>query len=504
MEWSFSGKSKIEGLLDILRMKNHDLYLLRTQNAPLQELQNRTQLITTKSKGLGTFALAIRDAANRLYDGFSTTAVCPCHYVNLRLQHLEDINPPPLKSSGKSQTANFHFIITTNAKTRDTEFTCTYLAVHSELHSVNAPHQSQFEINGVGGKMEIISNTIPQHSYKKQNNPASAAGKINLWPISRASMSRSIAVRTEQHIPAINPGTLPELTPDITTIQNLCAHLRGFQLRANFQTKECLGIIQSTADTTKGRHLIYQDPPTHSMTSRVTLPSIFERADKQSLFPLNVRFKIAFVLSLSLIYFGSYPNSWFRDRWRTRDIYFFLSNQNDSPAPDSTMIPYIATSFQRPVKSKAPEITPTFSTKPTSSRPRAGLARNERFFSLALALIEIAFGDSIFNIKEPSELLGGNGNEYVEYIKAKSIVDSSLLASVMGPAYARVVKLCFYCDFGIGEEDLSKREVQDIYYEKVVCELEGCLESLESSEVDRSNNYFHLSHSLRPLYVDSQ
>lgn len=72
-------------------------------------------------------------------------------------------------------------------------------------------------------------------------------------------------------------------------------------------------------------------------------------------------------------------------------------------------------------------------------------------------------------------LSGANQNEFTEYIKAKSIVDSRLLVREMGKDYAEVVKRCFYCDFGINEEDLSKREVQEIFYEKVVRDLEHCL-----------------------------
>lgn len=96
------------------------------------------------------------------------------------------------------------------------------------------------------------------------------------------------------------------------------------------------------------------------------------------------------------------------------------------------------------------------------------MPKTKIFFPLALALIEIAFRDLTLNLEEPSRLSESNQDEYVEYIKLKSIVDSHLLAKGMRSGYARVVKRCFYCDFGIGEEDLSKKEVQEIFYEKAV------------------------------------
>lgn len=49
-----------------------------------------------------------------------------------------------------------------------------------------------------------------------------------------------------------------------------------------------------------------------------------------------------------------------------------------------------------------------------------------------------------------------------EYIKAKRIVDSGVLAQKMDIKFAQLVKRCLYCHFDvdIDHDDLTKREMQ--------------------------------------------
>jgi hypothetical protein len=67
------------------------------------------------------------------------------------------------------------------------------------------------------------------------------------------------------------------------------------------------------------------------------------------------------------------------------------------------------------------------------------MARNEQLFSLALVLIEIAFGDKLFNIYEPARIAEKKGDPFAEYMKAKMILDSGQLEREMGVTYAQVI-----------------------------------------------------------------
>jgi len=55
----------------------------------------------------------------------------------------------------------------------------------------------------------------------------------------------------------------------------------------------------------------------------------------------------------------------------------------------------------------------------------------------------------------------------------------------MGVPYARMVRKCLACDFGLGTRDLADEGLRDAFYRDVVCELErleGAFERLQLGE----------------------
>ena len=46
-----------------------------------------------------------------------------------------------------------------------------------------------------------------------------------------------------------------------------------------------------------------------------------------------------------------------------------------------------------------------------------------------------------------------------------------MFASYLGPKYAEIVRKCIQCDFGFGD-DMSKRSLQEGFYQGVIAELE--------------------------------
>jgi len=61
----------------------------------------------------------------------------------------------------------------------------------------------------------------------------------------------------------------------------------------------------------------------------------------------------------------------------------------------------------------------------------------------------------------------------------REILKSRMLAHEIGRRYASVVDRCMDCDFGLGEGDLTSKEVQGAFYRKVVKELETCVERFD-------------------------
>lgn len=57
------------------------------------------------------------------------------------------------------------------------------------------------------------------------------------------------------------------------------------------------------------------------------------------------------------------------------------------------------------------------------------------------------------------------------------------LSGFMGTRYANVVRRCFVCNFGVNEYEFSKRNLQEVFYEQVVCELKKYLQEFQGPVV---------------------
>ncbi|KAF8242804.1 hypothetical protein K440DRAFT_94550 [Wilcoxina mikolae CBS 423.85] len=151
---------------------------------------------------------------------------------------------------------------------------------------------------------------------------------------------------------------------------------------------ECLGMIRSVeafVSATTYRHLVYSGSNTTPTSFQTSLEDILP---KRQLFPHEERLRLAMALSYALLNFGSYETSWFHDRWRSKDVKFFLTQT--AAETDGALSPYITPSF--PSQKAITE---------GSSALAAGLARNEKLFSLALVLTEIGLGGKLLDIDDP-------------------------------------------------------------------------------------------------------
>lgn len=108
-----------------------------------------------------------------------------------------------------------------------------------------------------------------------------------------------------------------------------------------------------------------------------------------------------------------------------------------------------------------------------SSSSGTCLAKNEQLYSLAIALIEIAYGDTLQNLLQENGVVGGEWNHAKEYSGARELAER--VGEVMSRRYAMVVRRCFWCDFAIEEEQMTSARLQRAYYEKVECELRACM-----------------------------
>lgn len=93
--------------------------------------------------------------------------------------------------------------------------------------------------------------------------------------------------------------------------------------------------------------------------------------------------------------------------------------------------------------------------------------RNLTLYSLGVALLQI---------KQWRLLDSGD----IAQIRRKA--DKARSSSKLGSRYQMIMEQCLNCDFGLGENDLSKPKLQDAIYTNVVCELKGLLNMLQGGQ----------------------
>lgn len=514
-----SGKKEIEVLINTLRVQNQDLGNLQRQQNSLQKIgaSPRPQAFRSKpldSKAILAQLLAISEVAKRVYDGLAVTARCSCHRVNLQLRGQPESPNIPMRNTGldltyntsnltKSPSAvNFYLILTKDIGSQDINLSsddhceCTCITISSEIQQ-SLPGNPNQKSHGIPDPKRIIKfgdietssaraiitmTDDSQPSKKRAMSIDLGTGKKRLklefsetnhkaHPATICTATVDIQTNNMTHDIDENSATLSITSRDIIEIDSLC--LRLAMLRPDVRERELLGKIpiNERDNLTRHSYLMYREPLVSDFASRTSLEAILTRPDKECLLPPVERLKIAHRLSLSLLYFGPSSPSWFQERWRSRDIFFFLKLQ--LPDNEYTLDPYVVPCFS------AAANPPSIDGK-TPTTPLKGIALNEQLFSLAIVLIEIAFGEKLLNIYEPKEIPKKDGDDFTEILKARCILGSNSLLKKMGPVYSNVVKRCLDCRFdGTLEYDLSNIELRKIYYEQVVCELERCLKAVQ-------------------------
>jgi len=252
-----------------------------------------------------------------------------------------------------------------------------------------------------------------------------------------------IAVRYESHL----------AQPQITS---LCASVKAAATSQGVSL--CIGLLPHQTH----KHSLYKEPLKPTVT-RISLPDVFELAQARqpntSILPMVRRYRLAFVLASSLLHFGSSSTSWFSRNWRSEDLFFLQKQSTSSSNGDFIDFPHIAVNF------------PTCDTVDNSRARGTFLAQDRQLFALAIALIEIAHGTRLRTLKMPEPQ---SWDHIQEYFTMKEACQN--LSSFMGTRYANVVRRCFVCNFRVNKYELSKKDLQEVFYEQVVCELKKCLQ----------------------------
>lgn len=467
--WSIQ-KSKLQTLQETLRSQVNDLIHLREQRTALKDFRTPTPISkTTISHGTisrsslivgaisnGGPLLAIREAraaSDRLYQAVTAVTDCQCHRIDLQLS----TSVPPENSTADDKL--YRLLI--SPLSNSTPYTC--VVVRPERS--NPPEgsnpaataiQSVVQCLPKGGMKKAVS--ISQSCANKRKGGVRFDLSTILDPGHKKSRPEPDDLKLENAADK-SQGSSQQIMTGI--VLSLCPYV---ELRVSSVSVSAMTYFGLLPDVDSYRHVLYRAKKPRS-ASRISLSEVIKLVNSTSTkksfaWPIQRRYSLAYMLALSML---CCSGSWFKENWRSEDIILVTEQQEIG---DDTI--------------KSPHITAA----PRHSRPEPGmsLARSERLFSLAVALIEIGYGESLRNLYFETEVgtYGGLKMQWdclKEYVGAKKL--STLVSAEMGGRYARVVRKCLECNFGIDEKDLDCLAMQEAFYESVVCELEACVKAFD-------------------------
>jgi hypothetical protein len=438
-------ESALDALLATLRAQILDLLSLRKQRETAQKRRYRTAQTFKNSSATVevrndylSAVMEVQKASQRVYQAISNIADCRCHrfFFQLGVDVGKDKDKPTVgrekdKSPPSWAAINSFKLVRKDNTSKDPKSPDTYVCI------------------------AVRKDPDPDSTERLPTPPP---------PYSSAPPPPATTAPVKKKLQFVCSVTDSSESPT-TSITSLCDLLRAPH------SSSYLGALPTPAPY---RHLYTEPLP--EPTTHVSLPSIFSRlplSRTRSILPPLRRYKLAWILSASLLRFGftPYSTSWFRSHWCSSDLFFLGSNLEQ---------PHISVRF--PPSSPS---SPSTETTHASSSAGTCLAKNEQLYCLAIALIEIAYGDTLQNLAQEGSGGGGGGggageggagawNHAIEYASAKELADT--VSQVMSRRYAMVVRRCFYCNFAIDEEeDLTPQRLQRAYFEKVECELRHCL-----------------------------
>ncbi|MCJ1248659.1 hypothetical protein MMC30_005877 [Trapelia coarctata] len=246
---------------------------------------------------------------------------------------------------------------------------------------------------------------------------------------------------------------------DLCSVQNLCLYFRQ-QLQMStlsLNSPTCVGFLQKTKTF---KHYVYPTPCSSPGNHRNSLHDALVLArNSQDCIPVEDKLRLAKVLAMAVLQFHATP--WLRDNWRSTDVHFFAVEEGPL-TQGSLRAPHLESNLAQ-------------NKKAISSSPQRSLcfAPNSTLFSLGVILLELGFDAPLSSLRQESDLKDGQETPYTEFLTASRL--KKIVGTRLGARYERLVTKCLHCDFGLGSSELDSPEVQNAFFQDVVCELNVCL-----------------------------
>jgi len=431
-------------LMDELMQKTQAFVTLVEMTEPPQERRYSDKPSFSTQKSVAQIA-KIKDAADNLYQalGYACTKHTE-HQAHLSLQ-------PTCSNSYQVQ------------------FTLAFR--HRSLQptadgSSNRPHLTWLTVeSSVSGTIQSTDDTEVLNQLRNSMKPLRDSSPPKLPPSKPAKLKKSVKFSDESQTPACPVMRQQAFSWPISNLcqnSNFCNQLQKITAQVKPGTNYCIGYLEHTRSS---KHLIYVDSKIQSVTSGpstnplTSLDGLLKSTVKARLTsePLSQHERVHLARQLALAVLQFHATPWLQNSWTSKDVLLTPKNCNNDDSHVDSYHPYLdvcISGAHGPLQKST-----TF--------PSRTLIRNSLLFNLGVMLLELAFQKPLRQMQEECDV-DRHEDHNTDYYTANRV---RMFASDLGPKYAEIVRKCIQCDFGFGD-DMSKRSLQEGFYQGVIAELE--------------------------------
>jgi hypothetical protein len=433
----------LEAKIDKLRRYNEDLRVLSAQLNRLAKEQTPRQHLRVSTRTTAQCRI-VRSAAQKLYDTLSHKWSCVNHVEHSASICLDEEDGSQNQMTFTKVCFNMALTFSKPQECKSTE-SPIWLTIESTFEqpeeSIDAASQPRTTVG-------TLTNAL--HNLDKKGKSVHFA--------SQAASSVFISTLTSNSSLVLNTPLF-----DLCSVENMC-----FYIQERLQTTRTSFPIGYLQKTEPFRCYVYPPQALQPCVGRsMSLSDVLLATNTTRGMWIPDKLRLARLLSMAVLRFHSTP--WLGEVWRSQDVFFFGSEELSQ---NSLGPPYLSARF------------PEASEKPTG-QPISGHQANQNFrslapnnvlFSLGVILLELGFERPIRDLQEPEDQKDGQANEYTEYFTARRLALSRAVSRKLGPRYSRLVNRCLFCDFGLGGEyELDSTELQNEFFQEVVCKLAMCI-----------------------------
>ena len=409
--------------LSVIVKANRDLREITHQNIYLESSRQKRRA----KRPLIELKLLRKHAASLHHVFISGKAwKCSCRVLHMASLRLES-RPDALGAVNHDPTTKVKFqILLSTSQERDTQW------VASQWHEV-----------------EVIPSLDKNNEITTNIGPRASAGVVRFQPDSRTG--------TTAHVPPQSA-----VYHDCESISDICS-----AVCAAHGSDKPIGFLVDEQDE-KYKHYVYKVDTVigPDIRSKSLSDLLSYSGQRPATTPLSKKdcLQIAVTLASSVLQLEG--TSWLKSHWSSTDIFFHEKGNQLSHL--NYLYPHL--SWKRCLTDiNTVPFEPSFS--------RSFGIRNQVLFALGLTLIELCFGKTLADLREPED--GDLDDPNSTMRMAERLCD--LVYYAMGSSYGDAVRRCLYQPFDVRQMSLDNEELQQKVFEGVVVPLNDDLNAFCSS-----------------------